>query len=408
MPYPTVPDLVAFDGDMRPNLVHGGPYDEQLTAIETYLAQLGSYIDDTVLAAAQAAQSTAQAAQATANANAATIGDWATDHPDSTISQAVTSTNESVSELSGKLDTTTQTANTAASDASAALTWTRNASAVSANVPTKINSTGNGTDTVAAQLFGSDGNGGTLLDKLALLLSNLMLAAPNGDTTKLLGYLADNSADLTTATARPRSSSALTWASEQGGYEGNVYNVPVAIDASGLVRLDVEGEFVIHAGETLFVTQSEYTGFTEGSLLGYSGSGATLNGTGVNIVGDLLTLFEPATSGGSVPDNVVLYDANPGLKSSLYVMSGEDRQDINTITMTADDASLQVGPGAFNEGGATRITPKSILTSSTSPGESWGVDVSKTATPLTSEQLASAEVLHDAFNTQGTVRVSPL
>ena len=328
MPYPTVPNLVAFDGDMRPNLVHGGLYDEQLTAIETYLAQLGSYIDDTVLAAAQAAQSTAQAAQATANANAATIGDWATDHPDSTISQAVTSTNESVSELSGRLDTTTQTANTAASDASTALTWTRNASAVSANVPTKINSTGNGTDTVAAQLFGSDGTEGTLLDKLALLLSNLMLAAPNGDTTKLLGYLADNSADLTTATAQPRSSSALTWASEQGG------------------------------------------------------------------------------SGGSVPDNVVLYDANPGQKSSLYVMSGEDRQDIDTITMPAADASLTVGPGAFNQNGATRITPKSILISSTSPGEIWGVDVSKTATPLTSEQLASAKVLHDATSTTGTVRVS--
>ena len=330
MPYPTVPDLKPFEGNQRPSLLAGGPYDEQLTAIETYLAQLGSYIDGTVLAAAQAAQSTAQAAQATANANAATIGDWATDHPDSTISQAVTSTNESVSELSDRLDTTTQTANTAASNASAALTWTRNASAVSANVPTKINSTGNGTDTVAAQLFGSDGTEGTLLDKLALLLSNLMLAAPNGDTTKLLGYLADNSADLTTATAQPRSSAALTWASEQGG------------------------------------------------------------------------------SGGSMPDNVVLYDANPGLESSLYVMSGEERQNINTINMTADDASLQVGPGALNEGGATLIAPKSIRTSSTSPGESWGVDVSKTATPLTAEQLASAEVPHDAPNTQGTVRVSLL
>lgn len=394
MPYPTVPDLKPFEGNQRPSLLAGGPYDEQLTAIETYLAQLGSYIDGTVLAAAQAAQ-------ATANANAATIGDWATDHPDSTISQAVTSTNESVSELSDKLDTTTQTANTAASNASAALTWTRNASAVSANVPTKINSTGNGTDTVAAQLFGSDGTEGTLLDKLALLLSNLMLAAPNGDTTKLLGYLADNSADLTTATAQPRSSSALTWASEQGGYEGNVYNVPVAIDASGLVRLDVEGEFSVHAGETLFVTQSEYTGFTAGSLLGYSGSGATLNGTGVNIVGDLLTLFEPDTSGGSMPDNAVRYDG----EARLYVMKNGMREDIDNIQLPADDASLQVGPGCFNEGGATRITPKSIVTSSTSPGEAWGVDVSKTATPLTSEQLASAEVLHDAFNTQGTVRV---
>lgn len=293
MPYPTVPDLKPFEGNQRPSLLAGGPYDEQLTAIETYLAQLGSYIDDTVLAAAQAAQ-------ATANANAATIGDWATDHPGTTISQAVTDTNESVSVLTDRLDTTTQTANTAAADASAALTWTRNASAVSANVPTKINSTGNGTDTVAAQLFGSDGTEGTLLDKLALLLSNLMLAAPNGDTTKLLGYLADNSADLTTATVRPRSSSALTWASEQGSYEGNVYNVPVAIDASGLVRLDVEGEFAIHAGETLFVVQSEYESFAEGSLLGYSGAGATLDSTGVNIVGDLLTLFEPA-SGPSMP-----------------------------------------------------------------------------------------------------------
>lgn len=290
MPYPTVPDLKPFEGNQRPSLLAGGPYDEQLTAIETYLKQLGSYIDGTVLAAAQAAQ-------ATANANAAAIGDWATDHPGSTISQAVTDTNESVSELGVK---TTQMVESVAIDASAALEWTRNASAVSANVPTKINSTGNGTDTVAAQLFGPDGTEGTLLDKLALLLSNLMLAAPNGDTTKLLGYLADNSADLTTATARPRSSSALTWASEQGGYEGNVYNVPVSIDASGLVRLDVEGEFVIHAGETLFVAQSEYESFAEGSLLGYSGSGATLDSTGVNIVGDLLTLFEPA-SGPSMP-----------------------------------------------------------------------------------------------------------
>lgn len=344
MPYPTVPDLKAFEPEQVPNLMAGGLYDQQLTAIENYLKSLGAYIDGTVLAAAQAAQSTADsakstaqaaqsaasqatetanaaqetasAAQATANANASAIGTWTTDHSGSTISQAVTST--------------TQTANTAASNASAALTWTQNASAVSANMPTKINSAGNGTDTVAAQLFGSDGTEGTLLGKLALLLSNLMLAAPSGDTTKLFGYLADNTADLTTATAQPRSSSALTWASEQGG------------------------------------------------------------------------------SGGALPDNVVLYDANPGLKSSLYVMSGEDRQDIKTIKITADDASLQVGPGVFNEGGAARITPKCLLISSSSPGEAWSVDVSKTATPLTSEQLASAEVLHDAANTRGTVRVSLL
>lgn len=335
MPYPTVPDLKAFEPEQVPNLMAGGLYDQQLTAIENYLKSLGAYIDGTVLAAAQAAQETASAAQSaasqatetanaaqetasaaqnTANANAAAIGTWTTDHSGSTISQAVTST--------------TQTANTAASNASTALTWTQNASSVSANMPTKINAAGNGTDTVAAQLFGSDGTEGTLLDKLALLLSNLMLAAPNGDTTKLLGYLADNTADLTTATAQPRSSAALTWASEQGG------------------------------------------------------------------------------SGGAMPDNVVLYDASPGLKSSLYVMSGEDRQDIDTINMTADDASLQVGPGAFNEGGATRITPKSLFISSTSPGETWGVDVSKAATPLTSEQLASAEVVHDPVNVTGTVRVS--
>ena len=328
MPYPTVPDLKAFEPEQVPNLMAGGLYDEQLTAIENYLKSLGAYIDGTVLAAAQAAQETADsanstaqaaqetasAAQTTANANASAIGTWTTDHSGSTISQAVTAT--------------TQTANTAASNASTALTWTQNASAVSADVPTKINAAGNGTDTVAAQLFGSDGTEGTLLDKLALLLSNLMLAAPNGDTTKLLGYLADNTADLTTATAQPRSSAALTWASEQGG------------------------------------------------------------------------------SGGTMPDNVVLYDASPDLKSSLYVMSGEDRQDINTISMTADDASLQVGPGAFNEGGATRITPKSMLISSTSPGVAWGVDVSKAATPLTSEQLASAKVLHGAMSTTGTVIVS--
>ena len=45
MPHPTVPDLRAFSATVRPNLMNGGPYDQQLTAIEEYLASLGDYVD---------------------------------------------------------------------------------------------------------------------------------------------------------------------------------------------------------------------------------------------------------------------------------------------------------------------------------------------------------------------------
>lgn len=269
MPYPTVPDLQAFDPSVTPNLMAGGPYDQQLTNIENYLKSLGAYIDGTVLAAAQAAQSAADAAKQTAQtaqetAQSASETATAAQETAQTASETATAAQSAATAAQGEIDnmqtvtytpsgestpyplfTSTGTAGTAlaqiatnigaadtAADtaqdtAQAAQTTATNAQtlaqgigAVTGQLPTKIDGAGtNVTSSSALKLFtvsDSSVTPGPLLTALYTLLSNLMLAAPNGDTTKLLGYLADNTADLTTATAQPRSSAALTWASEQG------------------------------------------------------------------------------------------------------------------------------------------------------------------------------------------------
>ena len=269
MSSPTVPDLTPFEPSVTPNLMAGGPYDAQLTAIENYLKSLGTYIDGTVLAAAQAAQSAAEEAKQTAQTaqeTAQSASETATTAQETaqTASETATAAQSAATAAQGEIDnmqtvtytpaggetpyplfTSTGTAGTALSQiatnigaadsaadaaqgtAEAAQTAATNAQtlvqgigAVTGQLPAKIDSAGTSvTSSSALKLFtvsDSTVTPGPLLSALYTLISNLMLAAPNGDTTKLLGYLADNTADLTTATAQPRSSAALTWASEHG------------------------------------------------------------------------------------------------------------------------------------------------------------------------------------------------
>lgn len=213
MAYPTPPVLDPIQGTATPNLTAGGPYDDVLNKIEAYFAQLGAYVDaqiatvrgeipsttDFVTAeqleevkqsasdaasAAATAQQTAEAAQ-TAATNAKSAADTAQD--------AAFEANDSVSVLQGYVD---------------------NMVSIKVNLPTKTNATS--VDLASKTLFTRTGGAGSALQAIANLFGNLMLATPNDDTASLLGYLGDNTADLTTTPAR-RSSAALTAAYEAGG-----------------------------------------------------------------------------------------------------------------------------------------------------------------------------------------------
>lgn len=67
---------------------------------------------------------------------------------------------------------------------------------------------------------------------IGYLIGNIMLSAPNGDRTQVLGYLGDNSVELPNTPPEVQSSAALTYAAESGGST----DVPVG-------TLSVQGEY---------------------------------------------------------------------------------------------------------------------------------------------------------------------
>lgn len=272
MPYPTTPTLNPFNASDVPNLMANGPYDTVLTAIENYLAQLGAYVDAQVSAvrgeipspddfataaqleqvsidataaqsaatsavqtatAAQSAASTAQSAAATATANLANligtlnaiaVGDdmlisgIAADGTGTAISPAAISIQSEAASAS----TVAQEAMTDAETANAAIgTWSNsntistilgNMLNVAFPLPTQINEAGTGVDKSGFKLFNTIGGIGNAQNALGNVLASLMLAAPNGDHTKLLGYLDDNSENLANS-PKVRSSAALVTSS---------------------------------------------------------------------------------------------------------------------------------------------------------------------------------------------------
>lgn len=87
------------------------------------------------------------------------------------------------------------------------------------SLPYRINDARDGVEIKSSKLFDvlRDGRHGNTYAGLSNVIGSIMLAAPNGDRTQLLGYLGDNTASLTARVPTVRSSAALTYAAESGG-----------------------------------------------------------------------------------------------------------------------------------------------------------------------------------------------
>lgn len=222
MAYPTPPVLDPVAGTATPNLTAGGPYDEVLNKIEAYLAQLGAYVDTQIAEVRGEIPSTTDFA---------------------TADQL-----EEVSQSASAAASAAATAQETAEEASASVTTLEgtvaNMGMVTVELPCGVNESSVVTRTKA--LFAADGSAGTLIQAIANLFANLMLATPNDDTTALLGYLGDNTADLTATPAR-RSSAALTAAYEAGGIT-KASNDPV-FTAADLATMRVSAEGVPYREE---------------------------------------------------------------------------------------------------------------------------------------------------------------
>lgn len=353
MSFPTVPDLTPFEPSVTPNLMAGGPYDAQLTAIENYLKQLGAYIDSAVegvatqVAAAQTEIDKMQTATYTPTGGSETYPLFNADGSAGTaLTQIATGIGaadtmaeaaQATAEEAHGVATTAQsdaakakeTATAAQNDATEAKTWTDNASSVSGVLPSAINADLDGVETSSAKLFTARGTKGVFLDNLFNLISNLVLAAPNGDHTKLLGDLGDNPNYLLNS-PDVHSSAALTYAAKEPAYEGSVYGVPVSVSADGTFALAVDGSFTIHTGETLFVCDSESGTYSAGQMLTYTGSADVALDATAKALDGVSVLYTPE-AGASMPTQ------NP--TSDAQLTAGELS---GTVHKTADGSWLYV------------------------------------------------------------------
>lgn len=245
MAYPTVPDLQPFTSEMRPNLLGLGQYDQQLIAIEEYLKQLGSYIDENVERIDETLDG-----HRTSIDQLVTSVDQLTTQVDQLVTladqhnTAINQLTEQVTQLVSSVNSHQQTLNdheqritTNRDDISQLTTEVSDLtdkvdtndtefdnlinSSGTYGVPSKISNSN--VATTSYNLFHREENG-TYTSPVVLaintLLANLMLAVPNDDQDSFLGWLGDNSADLSTGSPSVKSSAALTVAYESGGSGG--------------------------------------------------------------------------------------------------------------------------------------------------------------------------------------------
>lgn len=363
MPYPTVPDLTPFEGQQRPSLLAGGPYDEQLTAIEDYLRSLGTYVDGEIATLdAKIDALTENVAAIVASLSGVTYTYAETPYAlfEGLTPTGGTVTSPALAQISTQL----------AEDASSLEELGNEVNDLSQVQGNMLNAQLTVPDTysdgafvsTSFRLFRDNGQTEPGVDNLENVLTNLALAAPNGDHSQVLG---DIGTGLTSSPA-VRSSAALTYAAEQPSYEGSVYGVPVDVTSEGLVSLATAGEFVIHQNETLLVCSSEYAGFPAGSVVEYTGADTvTLNQTGTDIASSLVTVYEPTGGGGGTgtlslsSNNVLLNNGTPvkrllisdedSANPEICIALGITQEDPPGIVMTQGSDMLAFIISPFNE-----------------------------------------------------------
>lgn len=448
MPYPTVPDLKAFDPAASPNLMAGGPYDEQLTAIEDYLRQLGSYVDKRADAIAEqiagletAVESVGQRLSAVVTGlNGVTYGsdpsyalfEGLTVDGGTVTSPALAQVGEQLSVVSAEIDTLQgQVAEDQGSiaelgnDVNELSQWQVNASNVSVAVPTAIASAGGAVETTPVKLLGASGKTGGALEALANVAGNLMLAAPNDDQSSVLGWLGDNSYGLVNA-PKVQSSAALTAAYESGGSAADqgTYGVPVTLagEVGSPATIASYEPVTLRANDTAVVAGSSEGMLRVGTVMRYVGdSELALSTEPVEFAAaDFETVWEPEDGTGGIAYNADTHKlVNPdgtdvdlivttrveadilefnksiqGLSNTFFVKkhsSGGSSPDRPAIEMRGGENAMFIWAGT-GKAGLSTSTSYTVLCPSTMRGH---------ADKLTCDLLANATVAADKFQQPG-------
>lgn len=215
MAYPTPPVLDPIQGTTTPNLTTGGPYDDVLNKIEAYFAQLGAYVDAQIAAVRGEIPSTTDFAtteQLEAVKQSASDAAGAAAAAEETAMSAQTA----ATAAQGAAYTAQSAADEASKSVATLGQTVRNITGSSFGLPTLIAENKRSVLTKSYRLYNSDGTLASGLTAIGNLFKSLMLLAPKGDMTALLGYRGDNTNPLTNNVGI-WPSAALTAAYEAGG-----------------------------------------------------------------------------------------------------------------------------------------------------------------------------------------------
>ena len=232
MAYPTPPVLDPIAGTATPNLTTGGPYDEVLKKIETYFAQLGSYVDAQIAAVRGEIPSTTDFATAE---QLEAVKQSASDAASAAAAAQATAT-----AAQGAASTAQGAADEASASVSGISTKVENMLTVNCDIPVRINGSGDGLIYTTVNVFNPiDGMPGDALQAICCVLGNFALATPNGDQSKLFGYLGSNTQSIA-APPSVQSSAALTAAYEAGITQSEDDPVFTASQLANM-RISIEG-----------------------------------------------------------------------------------------------------------------------------------------------------------------------
>lgn len=246
MAYPTPPTLDPIAGTATPNLTIGGPYDEVLNKIEAYFAQLGAYVDAQIAAVRGEIPSTTDFATAEQleavkqNASDAASAAATAQETAEAAQSAATAAQGAASTAQSAADEASASVTTLEGNVSGISTKVENMLALSCNIPYKINDSGDGLIYISVNVFNPiDGLSGDALQGICDVIGNFALAVPNGDQSKLFGYLGNKEELTQPPSVQP--SAALTAAYEAGGITKSPDDPALTANNLADMKVSVEG-----------------------------------------------------------------------------------------------------------------------------------------------------------------------
>lgn len=245
---------------------------------------------------------------------------------------------ESITEEATNASAVAQQAKTGAETANAAIgTWSNsntigtilgNMLNVAFPLPTQINEGGTGVTQSDFKLFGATGTIGNAQNAFGNILASIMLAAPNGDQTQLLGYLGDNSESIASS-PKIRSSAALTAAYDSGGSEESV---PVSVDITYYnhderqISMSTYGnaETIYPAGTTFIATSQSADPMGIRMIMSTQPITFSESGEPFTIAADNVTFDEPNSTHTESSAKLLIVPAGSGKSGSDAALTSSD------------------------------------------------------------------------------------